>query len=126
MNIDPFTVETITLYVPVTVGERRVRELSFKPAVFKDVLFAGKYEEQSIPFYAALISSLTGQPELVIGQLCPEDTANAVVIAKRCYLRFTGQINLFEKNEEQDENENPTVKGKTDAPPSASSPASGA
>jgi hypothetical protein len=113
--IDPFAIETVILYKPVTVGERTVKELRFKPPVTKDIFYAGsRYQEGSIPFTHALICSLTGESELIIDRLVPEDWANEVVIADRSYQRYCGRINLFKQ---KDENENPTT---ADIPPETS------
>jgi hypothetical protein len=120
--IDPFAKETVELYAPVKVGEHAVTQLVFNSPVFKDLFYAGlKYPEGTIPFTAALISSLTGEPENVIQRLVPEDWANAVLVANRTYQRFCGRINLFKQKEEQPEN--PTTAA---TPPPSSSPTSGA
>jgi hypothetical protein len=117
MKLDPFATETVALYVPVTAGERTVAELCFRPPVFKDLLAAGRYPEGSIPFTGALISSLTGEPEIIINQLVPEDYAKAVVLADRSYQRFCGRIDLFRQ---KDESENPTMPGKVTPSPTSS------
>jgi hypothetical protein len=107
--MDPFGVEQVKLYKPVTAGEHCVESLNFRPPVVKDLFYAGsRYPEGSIPFTLCLISSLTGEPELVIEKLVPEDWANAVVVANRTYQRFCGHINLFKKEVQA---ENPTTAG---------------
>jgi hypothetical protein len=105
--LDPFATETIVLRAPVTVGERTVTELRFRPPKVKDLLQAGLYPEGSIAFTHALLSSLTGEPAIIINELVPEDWTDALVILSRTYQRFTGLINLFDKKEES---ENPTKK----------------
>jgi hypothetical protein len=116
--IDPFATETIKLRVPLTSGERTVTELRFKPPRVKDLLQAGAYPEGSIAFTHALLSSLTGEPAIVINEMVPEDWADSLVILDRTYQRFTGRINLFDKKEETG---NPTM---ADTPPKNSSPTS--
>jgi hypothetical protein len=116
--IDPFATEVVTLRVPVTAGERTVTELRFRPPKVKDLLQAGAYPEGSIAFTHALLSSLTGEPAIIINEMVPEDWADSLVILDRTYQRFTGRINLFDKKEET---ENPTT---ADTPPKNSSPTS--
>jgi hypothetical protein len=117
--IDPFAAETIVLRHPVTVGERTVTELHFRPPKVKDLLHAGIHPEGSIAFTHALLSSLTGEPAIIINELVPEDWADSLVILSRTYQRFTGMINLFDRKEES---ENPTTAG---TPPENSSKPSG-
>jgi hypothetical protein len=118
--IDPFATETIVLRHPVTAGERTVTELHFKPPKVKDLLQAGAYPEGSIAFTHALLSSLTGEPAIIINELVPEDWADALVILSRTYQRFTGLLNLFDQKEEKPEN--PTTAG---TPPETFSGTSG-
>jgi hypothetical protein len=119
--IDPFATETIILRHPVTVGERTVTELHFRPPKVKDLLQAGIHPEGSIAFTHALLSSLTGEPAIIINELAPEDWADSLVILSRTYQRFTGLVNLFNQKEEKPEN--PTTAG---TPPPSSSQTSGA
>jgi hypothetical protein len=118
--IDPFETETIVLRHPVTVGERTVMELRFKPPKVKDLLQAGAHPEGSIAFTHALLSSLTGEPAIIINELVPEDWADSLVILSRTYQRFTGLVDLFDRRGEKPEN--PTAAG---TPPPNSSPTSG-
>jgi hypothetical protein len=108
--IDPFATETIVLRAPVTVGERTVTELRFRPPKVKDLLQAGIHPEGSIAFTHALLSSLTGEPAIIINEMVPEDWADSLVILSRTYQRFTGLIDLFDKKEESG---NPTTAGST-------------
>ena len=102
-KIDPFAVETVTLRVPVTVGQRTVKELNFNPPTVKDLLAAGKYQEATVPFYFEMLRSLTGESELILQKLVPEDLADCMVIVNRSYQRFCGTINLFDKKEEAED-----------------------
>jgi hypothetical protein len=95
--IDPFATEVVTLRIPVTAGERTVETLSFHPPVTGDLLAAGKYQEQSIPFYFELMKSLTGEPEIILRKIIPEDFADCMVIVSRAYQRYCGNINVFDK-----------------------------
>jgi hypothetical protein len=97
--IDPFATEVIKLRVPVTVGERTVKELSFPPPDTGNLLDAGKYQEASIPFYFELMKSLTGEPELILRKIVPEDLADCMVIINRTYQRYCGIINLFDQKD---------------------------
>jgi len=95
-KIDPFAAETIVLRVPVTVGERTVKELNFHPPTAMDLFTAGKYQDGSIPFLFEMLRSLTGESELIIKKLFPEDLADCMVIVNRTCQRFYGSINLFD------------------------------
>jgi hypothetical protein len=118
--IDPFATETVILRHSITVGERTITELRFRPPKVKDLLQAGVYPEGSIAFTHALLSSLTGEPAIVINEMIPEDWADSLVILSRTYQRFTGLVNLLDKKEESG---NPTAAG---TPPPNSSQTSGA
>ena len=107
MKIDPFKDEIVALRVPIKVGERTIRELVFKPPKVKDLLAAGKYPDGSVPFTLALLCSLTGEPEIIINEMLPEDWADCLVILNRTYQRFTGIIDLFDQKD--DAKENPTT-----------------
>jgi len=104
MKIDPFATEIVTLRVPLTAGERTVKELSFHPPTLMDLLAAGKYQEATIPFYAELLRSLTGESELILRKLVPEDVADCMVVVNRSYQRFCGTINLFDQEEDNEGN----------------------
>ena len=99
-KIDPFATETIVLRVPVTTGERTIKELSFHPPTVKDLLAAGKYQEATIAFYFEMLRSLTGESELILQKLIPEDLADCMVIVNRSYQRFCGTINLIDQKAE--------------------------
>jgi len=118
MKIDPFKTETIVLRVPLILGERKVTELNFKPPKFRDVIRMDEYGEQTIMGKAVLMSSLTGEPVSILEDMIPEDVADCMVIVNRSYKRFTGEINLVDQKEE---NENPTKAG---IPPETSLPTS--
>ena len=109
MKIDPFATETVDLRVPLVSGERSVERLEFKPPTVKDLLYAGQYPEASIPFGFALLSSLCGEPSIILQKMSPEDWADCMVIVNRTYQRFCGLVNLFDKK--QDDGENPTMAG---------------
>jgi len=111
-RIDPFATETVKLRVPLALGERTVAELHFKPPKLKDALRTDRYEDGTVAAAVALMSSLTGEPESLLGEMIPEDFADCAVILSRTNMRFMGQINLFEQKEE-----NPTAAAKR--PPDA-------
>jgi len=106
-KIDPFATETVKLRVPLTLGERTVEVLHFKPPKLKDALRTDRYEDGTVAAAVALMSSLTGEPESLLGEMIPEDFADCAVILARTNMRFVGQINLFEQEEE-----NPTAAAK--------------
>jgi len=120
-KIDPFATETVKLRVPLTLGERTVTELHFKPPKLKDAMRTDMYKGGTVAAATALMSSLTGEPESLLGEMIPEDFADCAVILSRTNMRFMGQINLFEQ-----EDENPTAAAKTppNAPQGSSSTAS--
>jgi len=107
MKINPFATEIVTLRVPLTAGERTVEKLVFQAPTVKDLLSAGQYPEASIPFSFALLSSLCGEPAIILQKMSPEDWADCMVIVNRTYQRFCGVVNLFEKK--QDDSGNPTM-----------------
>ena len=107
-RIDPFATETIELRVPITAGERTVKTLTFKVPKLRDLLGMDKYPEGSVAASRALLSALTGEPEIILDDLCPEDWADCLVILSRTYQRFIGLINLFDK---EDETADPTMAG---------------
>ena len=110
-KIDPFATETVRLRVPLTLGERTIEVLHFKPPKLKDALRADQYEDGTVAVAIALMSSLTGEPESLLGEMIPEDFADCAVILARTNMRFSGQINLFDQKEE-----NPTAAA--ERPPS--------
>ena len=120
-KIDPFTTETVELRRPLSSGERTIEKLVFQAPTVKDLLAAGQYPEASIPFSFALLSSLCGEPSIILQKMIPEDWADCMVIVNRSYQRFCGTINLFEKK--QNESGNPTMAG---IPPQNSSETSAA
>ena len=120
-KINPFATETVTLRVPLTLGERTINKLHFKPPKLKDAMRTDGYEDGSVGAAIALMSSLTGEPESLLAEMIPEDFADCAVILGRTNLRFMGKINLFDQK-----NENPTPAAETppDTPPTNSSKAS--
>ena len=109
MKIDPFATEIVDLRVPLTSGERTIEKLEFKAPTVKDLLTAGQHPEASIPFSFALLSSLCGEPAIILQKMAPEDWADCMVIVNRSYQRFCGVVNLFDKKKGDDEN--PTTAG---------------
>jgi len=107
-KLDPFATETVILRVPLTLGERTVKKLHFKPPKLKDALRTDKYEDGTVAAAIALMSSLTGEPETLLSEMFPEDFADCAVILARTNMRFLGQINLFKQQEE-----NPTTAAET-------------
>jgi len=101
-KIDPFATETLQLRAPLKLGELTVKELHFRPPKIKDALRTDRYEDGTVAAALALLSSLTGQPESLLGELVPEDYADCAVILARTNLRFLGQINLFDQKEKAD------------------------
>ena len=100
-KLDPFATETIQLYVPLEMGERRVTKLSLKPPVFGDLLRTDKHPAGSHAADLALLSALSGEPEEILKKLVPEDTAVCRIALSRAYQRFFSAINLFEEKEDE-------------------------
>jgi hypothetical protein len=107
-KIDPFATETITLRVPLTLGELSVKQLHFKPPKVKDAMRTDKYDDGTLAAAIALMSSLTGEPESLLAEMVPEDFADCAVILARTNKRFMGEINLFEEHKED-----PTTAART-------------
>ena len=102
--IDPFAVETLVLRVPLTVGQRTVTQLNIRPPKVKDLLRTDGHPGDSVGYALAFLSALTGEPEIILGEIVPEDWADCLVALSRAARRFRGEINLFDK----EETENPT------------------
>ncbi|MDR1316540.1 MAG: phage tail assembly protein [Spirochaetales bacterium] len=103
--IDPFATETIVLRVPLRAGERTSVQLTVRPPKLKDLIRADAYPGNSVAYARALLSSLTGEPEIILDEIVPEDWADCLVVLNRAAQRFRGEINLFDQKEEP---ENPT------------------
>jgi hypothetical protein len=106
--IDPFANETIILRVPITVGQRTVKQLTVRPPKLKDLIRADGYPGNSVGYARAFLSSLTGEPEIMLDEIVPEDWADCLVVLSRAAQRFKGEINLFDQKEETG---NPTGAG---------------
>jgi hypothetical protein len=107
--IDPFATETIVLRVPLKVGERTVTQLHVRPPKVKDLLRTDTHRGNTVGYALAFLSALTGEPEIILGEIVPEDWADCLVALDRAALRFRGELNLFDKKEEP---ENPTKAGR--------------
>jgi hypothetical protein len=116
---NPFANETFHLRVPLKSGECEVKELTIRPPLVKDILRTDGHDPESVGYVIALMSSLTGQPEILLEKMIPEDYADIRIIATQINGRFIGLVNLVDekKKEREDVNENPT-------PPPISAPPS--
>jgi hypothetical protein len=119
--------EEFTLRVPIKKGEVEYKELILRPPLLRDILRTDGYDPNSVGYAMALLSSLSGVPETVLGQIVPEDWADLRLILARTNMRFMGLVNLLDKKDE-DQTEDPTKAGETgeDIPPPTSAPTSAA
>ncbi len=81
---------TYELKTPVTVGERTVSVLNFKRPKTKDFLRTDGHRTSDVGADAALASSLTGEPEIIIGDIDVEDWAVIRNHLQKCWLTFFG------------------------------------
>ncbi len=79
-----------TLKYPVTVGERTVTEIKTHRPKVKDFMAADKYEGDSVSADQALLSSLSGEPEIIIQNIDVEDWALLRVEIRKIWLEFFG------------------------------------
>ena len=94
---DPFRPETFRLRVPLRKGEVAIEELVLQPPVLKDVLRTDGHHPESVAYGIALLSSMTGVPESVLGRIVPEDWADLRLVLSQSNLRFMGPVNLLDK-----------------------------
>lgn len=110
---DPFAPEVFRLRVQIGKGEVEYSELTLRPPLLKDVLRADGRDRESVAYAVALPSPLSGVPEIVLGQLVPEDRADLRVSLNRTFMRFTGAVNV---PDEKDGNGDPTAAAATPPP----------
>ena len=92
----PFETEIFHLWVPVKSGEYEVSELKIRPPVVKDILMTDGHSPDSVSYVIALMSSLTGVPEIALEKMVPEDYADLRLIASQVHARFIGLTNLLD------------------------------
>ena len=80
--------ETIKLSAPVTVGERTICELTFADPKVKHIMAVDGHDENSTAASVALVAGLTGESELMIKNLPPEDWRVIHPKARAIYLSF--------------------------------------
>jgi hypothetical protein len=99
--------EEFTLRVPIKKGEAEYKELILKPPVLRDILRTDGHAPESVGYARALLSALSGVPEIVLDELVPEDWADLRLILARTNMRFMGLVNLLD--EEKAEAKDPTA-----------------
>ncbi|MDR0387274.1 MAG: phage tail assembly protein [Treponema sp.] len=124
-DYDPFEPEVLKLRVPIRKGEVEYRELTLRPPLLRDILRTDGHAPDSVAYGRALLSSLSGVPEVVLDQLVPEDWADLRLILARTNMRFMGLVNLLDKKEEGG-SEDPTAAAGNATPPPISDPTSAA
>ena len=82
--------EKIVLKHPVTVGERTVTELTLQDPKVRHLKRTDGHELNSIAADVALLSALSGEPELVIDQIDLKDWAVLRIHLQRIYFVFFG------------------------------------
>jgi len=65
--------EKIKLSMPVTVGERTIVELTFADPKVRHIMAVDGHDPESTAAAVALVAALTGESELLIRELWPED-----------------------------------------------------
>jgi hypothetical protein len=118
-NTNPFEPEVFKLRVPIKKGEVEYKEITLKPPVLRDIIRTDGYAPESVGYARALLSSLSGLPEVLLDQLVPEDWADLRLILARTNMRFMGIVNLIDEKEEI---EDPTPAGEAGvntAPPNS-------
>ena len=121
---DPFAPEVFVLRVPLKKGEVEVRELTLKPPVLRDILWTDGHDPNSVAYARALLSALSGVPEIVLDEMAPEDWADVRLIIAQTNMRFLGLVNLLDKKE-GGQTEDPT-EAAVNIPPPNSEPTSAA
>ena len=100
---NPFEPVTVKLRVPIKKGEVEVKDITLKPPLLRDILRTDGHDPDSVGYALALLSSLSGLPEVLLDQLVPEDWADIRLILAQTNMRFMGLVNLLDKKEEEDE-----------------------
>jgi len=114
---DPFSPVTYRLRVPLRKGEVEIREIVLQPPVLKDILRTDGHHPESVAYGIALLSSLSGVPESVLGRIVPEDWADLRIVLAQSNLRYMGAVNLLDRKE-GDESDDPTRAAGTPPPTS--------
>jgi hypothetical protein len=127
MYEDPFEPEVFNLRVPIRKGEVEYKALTLKPPVLRDIIRTDGHDPNSVGYARALLSTLSGVPEMVLDELVPEDWADLRLVLARTNMRFMGLINILDKKDE-DETGDPTRAEEAEAhtPPRTSAPTSAA
>jgi hypothetical protein len=102
-KINPFEPETFKLRVPIKKGEVAYEEITLKPPLLRDIVKTDGHAPESVGYARALLSSLSGLPEVLLDQLVPEDWADLRIILARTNMRFMGLVNLLDEKEEEPE-----------------------
>jgi len=108
---NPFEPVTVKLRVPITQGEVSCKEITLKPPVLRDILRTDGHDPDSVGYARALLSALSGLPEVLLDNLVPEDWADLRILLTQTYMRFTGLANILDKKEGK--TEDPTTAGET-------------
>lgn len=82
--------ETIKLSGPVSKGERTITELTFADPKVRHLLSLDGHNPDDYAAVVALASALTGEPELLIGELPPEDWRKVRAKTMSVYYDFLG------------------------------------
>lgn len=115
INIDPFEPIVYKLRVPLCKGEVEYNELTLRPPCAGDILMTDGHAPESVAYFLALPSSLSGVPLVFLKKIVPEDYADLRIILSPTNARFTGHINLLDTKEET-KTEDPT-KAEGGTPP---------
>jgi hypothetical protein len=123
---DPFEPEVFVLRVPIKSGEVMCKDLTLRPPVLRDIIRTDGYPPESVGYARALLSSLSGVPEVLLDQIVPEDWADLRLILARTNMRFMGLVNLLDKKREKTEDPTTAAELDNNTPPPYSGPTSAA
>jgi len=96
---------TIQLQVPARKGEREITQLTFADLKIKHMLVLDKHPPNSLAGDVALVSALTGESELIIGEIAPEDWPKISAYLSTLSKRFRPA------EPREDQKEGPTLAG---------------
>jgi len=114
-KLDPFAQAVVELRVPIKHGEVTIDRLTLRPPKAKDALAIDGKAAYSMAATLGLLEVLSGVPVGVLGEMCPEDAAEASFWVLLTCQRFQGVINLFDPEAGED----PTEAAGTPSPTSS-------
>ena len=123
---NPFEPVIVPLRVPIKKGEVEYKEIKLRPPLLRDIIQTDGHDPDSVGYARALLSSLSGLPEVLLDQLVPEDWADLRLILTQTNMRFMGLVNLLDEKGDKDENPTRAEETGEDTAPPTSGPTSAA